>query len=259
MSMISAVAYDESLAVVATALFNSDLVRTKVVTIANIGSFTAILNGSIPTDAYGCAMKQWVNFSYQRNKDSFYGHIEKSDMRHYLLLAPGLAIAGYFGLRNLVKIELTGDRYSVEPIVERNDNRDSPRRTRGGRNRGDRNDNRGDGRNNRNDNNRNDNNRNDNNNRGGARRDNRRDNRNTQAPRILGVNTEVANMSQTSQPSRTRPATYADKLKSRYGAIPPISVDIVNAATKFDKVEKKTNTTALEELDSADWNASRSE
>lgn len=132
--------YDNDLKTAADNLFNSELVRTKTVTAENIQAFQMFLNSTIPVDDYGKNLAQFIQFLFHRDKNSFYGFIEKTDMRHYLLLTSGTAIAGYLGVKHLVKIERTGDRYTVELVTA--DVPDRPRRNRGGKDRNNRGNNR---------------------------------------------------------------------------------------------------------------------
>jgi len=274
--------YDSDLKSIAENLFNSELVKTKVVSAENIKAFQTLLNSSIPTDAYGKNIKQFINFMYHHDKTAYYGFIEKSDLRHYLLLTTGLAIAGYLGVKNIVKIELTGDRYLVEPmstlmstlmstpmstplpVVD-----ERPRRKRGGRGR-------------------NPNNRDGRDGRDGGRdeaADRQRVSHGTRVM-ILGVNTEVARKSRPSGKNiqgeipmqrhdtayhgksdnrGNRGGTYADKLKARYGGpvvvIPPIPAEKYVTVETVETVSKSTNPpttkntkgTALDQLAELAW------
>jgi len=219
---------NEHLKTVSETLFNSRLVIEKNASADNISVFNMLLNGTIPRDVYGENIQRFVQFLYRHDRIEYYKYIDKADIRYLTLLTNGNAIAGYLGLKDVVKIERTGDRFTVEAVdpltrdVERSpsptrdaDDNARPRRRRGGvgRNRdggrdsnrdNNRDSNRDGGRDSGRDNNRDRGNyRGDNNNRGrnGNNNSNNTNSRSDGAiqrkrepfpPMVLGVNTEIA-------------------------------------------------------------------
>ncbi len=217
---------NEHLKTVAANLFNSLLVTTQRASAENIDVFTMLLNGTIPRDTYGEDVARFVQFMYHHDRVRYYEYIDKAELRYLTLLTNGNAIAGYLGVKTLVKIERTGDRYTVKAVEQteaspsREHTPDKPRRTRGGRGRNRSTGNPVGNRDNGGNSGRNDNNRDSN------RNDNNRTGRSTVIqrdafPMILGVNTEIAdkrpydNRRNNQQPqSRDQPREFRGRTQS---------------------------------------------
>lgn len=101
-------------------LFNSSLVRHKIATKEAVIEFTEILNTLINPEYK--EIQKFVQFSYNQCRGDYYRYLTSADLKHLLLLTNGLVISKYLGVSEIVRIDQTGDRFTVEKIAPNSNN-----------------------------------------------------------------------------------------------------------------------------------------